>query len=311
MLTFGSLFSGIGGIDLGLERAGMTCAWQVEIDAYCQKVLAKHWPHVARYGDIRGTGEHNLAPVDLIAGGFPCQPHSLAGERRASQDERDLWPEFYRVIRELKPQWVLAENVPGVLSSEDGRFLRGVLKDLATSGYDAEWTIISAESVGAPHLRERIFLVAYPQSIGRRSRGTEPAGQCWQSGIASTGVQISHPDSDRCRDRALQHQRWTERETAAIIGNDGPQRAAAHADFQSLEVRTCFGGDAHQELTTFKRDCSTGTGQWAVEPDVVRVVHGVPSRVDRLRGLGNAVVPQVAEFAGRCIVAVTQELHKL
>ena len=172
-LTVGSLFSGIGGIDLGLERAGFEIAWQVEIDEYASKVLAKHWPDVTRYGDIRECGKHNLTPVDLICGGFPCQPHSLAGRRRASGDERDLWSEFYRVICELRPAWVLAENVPGLLSSENGRFFGRVLRDLARCGYDAEWQVLSAEAVGAPHLRERVFIVGYPMRLRCRRQGLQ------------------------------------------------------------------------------------------------------------------------------------------
>src|SRR4029450_2592075 len=118
MLTFGSLFAGIGGFDLGLERAGLTCRWQVEIDPFCRKVLAKHWPDVTRYADIRELDGRTVDPVDVLCGGFPCQPHSLAGKRGGSADERDLWREFARVIREVGPRWVLAENVPGLLSTE-------------------------------------------------------------------------------------------------------------------------------------------------------------------------------------------------
>src|SRR5581483_5973557 len=158
---FGSLFSGIGGIDLGLERAGMHCSWQVEIDDYATKVLEKHWPHVARFRDIRACGAHNLSRVHLLAGGFPCQPHSTAGKRHASQDERNLWPEFYRLICEIRPEWVLAENVPGILSSEHGRFFGGILRDLAGAGYDAQWRVFRACDFGYPHIRKRVFLLGY------------------------------------------------------------------------------------------------------------------------------------------------------
>ena len=116
MPTFGSLFAGIGGIDLGLERASWECRWQVEIDPFCQKVLAKHWPDVRRYGDVRDCGKHNLETVDLIAGGFPCQPYSLAGKRGGESDDRNLWPEYRRIVAELRPAWVLAENVPGIIN---------------------------------------------------------------------------------------------------------------------------------------------------------------------------------------------------
>jgi DNA (cytosine-5)-methyltransferase 1 len=225
-MSFGSLFAGIGGIDLGLERAGMKCEWQVEIDPFCQKVLAKHWPEVARYEDIREVGSHNLSSVDLICGGFPCQPHSLAGKREASGDERDLWGEMFRVICEVKPQWVLAENVPGLLSSEAGRFFGRVLRDLASVGYDVEWESLPAAAFGAHHSRDRVFLVANSTSISEFN---------------------------------------------------GVFREADEHSYRNA-------------------------GSWPkFDSRMARVANGVPSRVDRLRSLGNAVVPAVAEWIGRQI----------
>lgn len=205
-LTVGSLFSGIGGIDLGLERAGFQIAWQVEKDEYAQKVLAKHWPNTPRFRDVYdcGTGRKNtLTRVDLIAGGFPCQPHSLAGERKASEDERDLWPEFYRLICELKPGWVLGENVLGLLSSENGSFFSGILRDLAQARYNAEWFVLSAAQFGAPHMRERIFFVAYPNRIGDARQESaiangqrceiEPASVCqWENRTEELAHAQSH-----------------------------------------------------------------------------------------------------------------------
>src|SRR6476661_6834913 len=128
MLTFGSLFAGIGGIDLGLERAGMRCAWQVEIDDYATRVLAKHWPDVTRFRDVRSVGAHNLTPVDLLAGGFPCQDISDAGKRAGIEGARSgLWSEFARLIGELRPRYVLVENVTALLR----RGMGTVLGDLA------------------------------------------------------------------------------------------------------------------------------------------------------------------------------------
>lgn len=161
-MRFGSLFAGIGGIDLGLERAGMKCAWQVEVDPFCRKVLAKHWPDVPRFEDVRDVGAHNLPPVGLVAGGFPCQPISHNGHGLAQDDERWLWPEFARIVRELRPAYVLVENVPAIT----GRGLGDVLGDLAAVGYDAEWTCLQAADTAAPHRRERLFLVAYPECVG-------------------------------------------------------------------------------------------------------------------------------------------------
>ena len=159
-MTFGSLFAGIGGFDLGLERAGMTCSWQVELNNYATRILEKHWPLVERHRDVRECGAHNLKPVDLICGGFPCQPHSFAGKRQGSNDDRDLWGEFARIIRVLEPSWVLAENVSGVLSSESGRYFGSILRDLASLGYAVQWECLPAAAVGAPHRRERIWIIA-------------------------------------------------------------------------------------------------------------------------------------------------------
>jgi len=161
MLTFGSLFSGIGGFDLGFERAGMECKWQVEIDEACNKVLEKHWPNIARYKDVREVGKSNLEPVDVICGGFPCQDVSLAGLRKGLEGKRStLWTEFYRIVCEIQPRWVVIENVSGLLSSDNGEFFRIILWGLASVGYDAEWRIIKASDFGANHKRERIIIVA-------------------------------------------------------------------------------------------------------------------------------------------------------
>lgn len=161
-LTYGSLCAGIGGIDLGLDRAGFECRWQVEIDPFCQRVLAKHWPDVPRHGDIREITGGELEQVDLICGGYPCQPFSQAGKRAGEDDPRHLWPEFARLLRVLRPRFVLLENVPGHLSLGFGR----VLGDLAGLGYDAEWTCLRAADFGASHLRKRVFVVAYAQHAG-------------------------------------------------------------------------------------------------------------------------------------------------
>jgi DNA (cytosine-5)-methyltransferase 1 len=229
--TFGSLFSGVGGMALGLERAGWACRWQVEIDPYCRRVLMTHWPDVPKYGDIRLLSGDDIERVDLIAGGFPCQPVSLAGKRRAQSDDRWLWPEFARIIREIRPRCALLENVPGLLTSGMG----DVLGDLASLGYDAEWSVLSACALGAPHTRERVFVVAYTSGIrwdGRRSIG----------------------------------------ESAALLETGG---------------------------------CSSEHGgAWATNARPAGVGYGVPNRVDRLRGGGNAVVPQVAEWIGRRLLSL-------
>lgn len=163
-VTFGSVFSGCGGLDLGLEQAGMTCRYQIEIDDFALKVLKKHWPDVKKMKDIRHVDATQLENVDLIAGGFPCQPHSVAGKRMGSKDDRNLWGEFFRIIKTKKPRFVLAENVPNLLRSDDGEFFRGVIQDLASVGYRVEWDHVPASSLGAYHRRDRVFIVAYADS---------------------------------------------------------------------------------------------------------------------------------------------------
>jgi DNA (cytosine-5)-methyltransferase 1 len=165
-VTVGSLFAGIGGFDLGFERAGFEVKWQVEIDPFCRAVLAKHWPDVRRYEDVRTVGAE-LERVDVLCGGFPCQDVSSAGPRIGISGERSgLWGEFHRVICELRPRYVVVENTEGLLA----RGLDRVLGDLAGSGYDAEWACIQAADLGAPHERERLFLVAYPDAVNGQAR---------------------------------------------------------------------------------------------------------------------------------------------
>lgn len=162
--TYVSVFSGIGGLDLGLDRAGMTCVAQVELDPYCRTILTRHWPKVPKHDDVR-TAPNWLADTgitaDLVAGGFPCQPISTMGKRRAQNDPRWGWPWFRDVVRAIRPRYVLVENVVGLLDTGFG----DVLADLHTLGFDAEWGVLSACAFGAPHTRERVFILAYPQGV--------------------------------------------------------------------------------------------------------------------------------------------------
>ena len=169
-----SLFAGIGGIDLGLQRAGMRIVGQVEIDPYCRAVLARHWPEVPRHDDVRTAVawwlETARPAVDLIAGGFPCQDVSEAGRRTGIDGERSgLWAYFAQIIRALRPRYVLVENTRGLLVRGMGR----VVGDLANLGYDAEWDCIPAAAVGAPHVRARMWILAYPSGIGRNASGPQ------------------------------------------------------------------------------------------------------------------------------------------
>lgn len=156
-LTVGSLFSGIGGLDLGFERAGFNIVWQCERDPFCRAVLAKHWPGIPCLEDVHDVSAESVPGINILIGGFPCQPVSCAGKRKGAGDERWLWPEFRRCIEGLRPSFVVTENVPGLRTAG----LRIVLSDLAALGFDAEWSCLSACSMGAPHTRNRLFVVAY------------------------------------------------------------------------------------------------------------------------------------------------------
>ncbi|MCL6594007.1 MAG: DNA cytosine methyltransferase [Alicyclobacillus sp.] len=166
-LNMVSLCSGVGCIDLAASWLGIRTVLFCEIDPFAQRVLEKRFPGVPIISDIRNVNAHTvreatgLERIDIVCGGWPCQPHSVAGKRQASQDERDLWPEFRRVLRELMPRWFVGENVRGLLSSDAGRFFGGVLRDLAQLGFDVRWSVHGACDVGAPHRRERAFLLAY------------------------------------------------------------------------------------------------------------------------------------------------------
>ena len=226
MITFGSVFSGIGGLDIGLERAGMKCSWQVEIDSYCQRVLAKHWPDVPKFGDVR---MFTPTAVDVVAGGFPCQDVSVAGPKVGIDGPRSgLWRELHRVIREIRPQVAVVENTAGLLV----RGIDRVLGDLAGIGYDAEWGVLSSCRFGAPHMRKRVFVVAYPAN--------KRQGQLRRLRCEGKGQEI-------------------------------------------------------------------GAVHWSEDKSgIQRELDGVPRRMERCRGIGNAVDPRVAEWIGRRVIEMLQ-----
>jgi len=274
----------VGGIDLGLERAGMVCRWQVENEPFCIRVLEKHWPGVKRYGDIRATGADELEPVDCIAGGYPCQPFSQAGKRGGVEDPRHLWPEFARILLVLRPRFVLLENVPGHLSLGFGE----VLGDLARLGYDAEWLCLRASDFGASHLRKRVFVVAYHAGLLEPGREQER-----RTGLGSAGEILS--------------------DTASGGWEDGEGREARPGK-QSI-FDDCGGfapGPSDPRWPAILRDRPDLAP--ALKSPLRRVAHGLPGWVDRalsdrtkrLKALGNAVVPQVAEFIGRKIIETTR-----
>ena len=299
-LTVGSLFSGIGGLDLGLERAGMNVIWQSEIDPYACRVLKKHWPEVPNHGDIKQINWGDVVRPDVVCGGYPCQPFSTAGKRKGENDPRHLWPWVREAISQLRPQYAILENVRGHLS------LGGVtvIGELAAIGYDAEWRIVSAASVGANHRRDRIFIVAYPNNAGPHSAEVNPAetGEYARCGLGGCGTDVANAVCKRCEKRNLsgittQKGLFDRSSDAGNVANaqsgDG-RRPEPHG------ISTVYGQAT--ELGKQGWDSRSISSWWQVEPDVGRVADGVPNRVDRLTGLGNAVVPQVAEVIGRLVV---------
>ncbi len=252
------LFAGIGGIPLGLRMA--------------------NFPE----------------SINILTGGFPCQDISIAGKREGITGARSgLWSEMYRLVCDIRPDVILVENVPALLNWGIDR----VLGDLAACGYDAEWTCISAASIGAPHIRERVFIVAYPAS----EQNWRIQQQWVESDLATGSGNVA--DTLRTRSSPIRNGRnaWSYNTTGTR------SQDASNSHITGLEIRTCFGSDSRQKFTSLKRGYSSGSGQWAVESDICRVVDGVPSRVERLRGLGNAVVPQVVQFVAECIIAAIQQ----
>jgi DNA (cytosine-5)-methyltransferase 1 len=235
-VSIGSLFSGIGGFELGLERGipGSRTVWQVEQDGFCQEVLRRHWPDAQLFDDVREVGSHNLEQVDVLCGGFPCQDISVAGEGGGLHGERSgLWWEMHRVIGEIRPKVVVLENVAALVV----RGLREVLGGLAEIGYDAEWTTLSAARFGAPHLRNRVFIVAYPVRVGSLQQ-QEPGGGC---------------------------------DCTAVAARNGQGGGQTYWEVNEAPSLVCGVDD--------------GISRW----------------MDRHRALGNAIVPQCAEYVGRRI----------
>jgi DNA (cytosine-5)-methyltransferase 1 len=383
MLKHLDLFSGIGGFSLGLESAGLveTVAF-CDFDQYCQQVLNKNFPGVPVYGDVKELNYEKLKAdgidqVDIITGGYPCQPFSVAGRKKGEQDPRHVWPEMFRLIKELRPTWVIGENVGGHIKLG----LDSVLENLESEGYSARTFSISASSVGANHKRERVWIVANSgRSIGREQppRNSKSIG-CWsfetpewstdtdQIARSSEGAEIM-ADSDEMQRQLLRGQQSKQREetfegtgersgtqndfsdSESIVSDGGEYREHSEkrkaegqtrregcllADSESIKSweqteregwenssrgssnsrrhsreRTKYVTDANssrleeqrRSFTTEQENQASQCGRWwDIEPDVGRVAHGVPKKVDRLKCLGNSVVPQIPFVIGLAI----------
>jgi len=300
-VKIGSLFSGIGGLELGLERAGLGhVVWQCEIDSWCRQVLAKHWPEATRYEDVRSVGRANAAPVDVICGGFPCQDVSLAGKRAGLDGARSgLWFEYRRIVEELAPSVVVIENVLGLRTSG----LRRVLADLAALGFDAEWSDLAASDVGAPHRRRRLFIVAtHPERLKLRNEPEWLGRACRAAAAESRDDGEGWDATDACGPG--RRERRGEEPARAVLAEpagSGGARDAADADGEGEpQSRGAF-----SEQWRRARD-----GSWRppVSP-IRRVDDGIRrgSHGRRLKALGNAVVPQCAEVIGRALLGAMQE----
>jgi DNA (cytosine-5)-methyltransferase 1 len=314
----GSLFSGIGGLELALESLGMRTVWQVECDRYARRVLWQHWPIVPKYEDVCAVGAANLCPVDVICGGFPCQGISDAGLRLGLDDPRSgLWREFARVVRELRPRYVFVENVAALRVRGLGR----VLGDLAEIGYDAEWDCVRAADVGAPHLRNRLFLLAY--SGGQQSQGQQVtiAGSGVSAVVARDGEERPMADADGQGREGWRRAFVPAHAAEGSSGASGPSLADAECERESqrerreLDERRRIGNRGHSmadsdhESARRLAESWQVADWWSVEPDVGRVAHGVPARMDRLRCLGTAVVPAQAAFAWRVLMRRIAQRH--
>ena len=327
------LFAGIGGFSLGLDRTGgfETVAF-CELDEKAQLVLKKHWPGVPVYGDVKELTVERLQSDGIvptvIAGGFPCQDISSAGKGKGIIGERSgLWSEMFRLIRDVRPAWAIIENV-SVLRS---RGLALVLQNLSEIGYCAEWHCIPASAVGAPHQRDRIWIVAYPLQQHQTQRGKcEIAeGEGGSGRIESGGSQgdaerkrpvrgsgssaeenVAYPNDLRCQERYQKGAEPDRQETTDHVVPCCPYVADANEPRLEGWLRTGL-QECPAQQPAGEGGSLTGrlSDQWCIEPNVGRVANGVPNRVDRLKQLGNAVVPQIPQLIGEAILAA-ETIHK-
>tara|TARA_R100000700_G_C3128235_1_gene114459 strand:- start:61 stop:873 length:813 start_codon:yes stop_codon:yes gene_type:complete len=254
------LFSGIGGFALAANAAGFRTSVFCEQDDYCAKVLRRHWPNVPIIPDVKEFDGTRWKGADLLTGGFPCQPYSHAGKRRGEEDDRALWSEMFRIIKEARPRWVLGENVAGIINMA----IDEVLSDLESEGYTTGTVVLPACALNAPHRRDRVWIMAHGEGVQCNERkyrnGNEAFGQKGIRKKTGTGCKnVAYANRFRLQG---------ERPNSDPKGRQGQDERSAGL-------------------------CSGGT-QWDTEPAVGRVAHGIPHRTHRLKALGNSIVPQVA-----------------
>ena len=314
------LFSGIGGFSLGLESTGGFKTVQfVENEPWCQKILAKNFPGVPIAGDIR---EYDGQKADIVVGGFPCQPFSVAGKRKGTRDDRHLWPEMLRVIKASKPRWVIGENVRNLTSIQDGMVFEQVCTDLESESYEVQSFVIPASAVNAPHQRYRVWIVAY--SNIRESRSTDEsesrkekqfescANSTSQRGIVANSK--SNQEVSELRTTESEHDKRNSRMESTSSSNGQSVRESSKdvanskiSERDALQTNREHGETTPQEVFRDRSGIQRQTSWWSSEPRVGRVAYGVPDKVDRLKGLGNAIVPQIAYQIGLAILQAEDE----
>lgn len=321
--THGSLFNGIGGFQLAAEWMGWENMMSCEIDEWCNKVTKQHFPECKQYEDITTT-DFTIwnGRIDILTGGFPCQPFSTAGKRKGETDNRYLWPQMLRAIREIKPAFIVAENVSGLVSMEDGATLERVLSDLENEGYEVEPCLIPAASVGAWHRRERIWIIGYSKHNGpheAKGRGNEKepsiktrtneirefeGANSIRSSITSNTDNLLHTgglDGRANQGTTRASKEGTEREGQTSLRErvwDEPCASGETiTDTRSIrqpKPRESRRSRNSKENRERKINRAFDDSIWSFEPGVGRVANGIPNRMDRIKGLGNAIVPQVA-----------------
>lgn len=271
-MKLGSLFSGGGLGDFGFMAAGIEISWQCEIDQYCQKILALRYPESKKYYDIKEIKGQALEPVDIITGGFPCQPFSYAGKRQGKEDNRYLWPEMLRVIKECRPSWVVGENVPGIINVA----LDTVCTDLETEGYEVWPVVFPSHALGAWHKRDRLWIVAHCRHNGRSAEfGKQQKERAKEFNSSRTGdVANSLCQGQFCRTNE-------QGKKCEKIGRYISRQQSQASSFDWQEY-------------------------WRIEPSVGRMANGIADRVHRLKMLGNGQVPACTYVIGKMIMDIEE-----
>lgn len=276
-MTHGALFNGIGGFQLAASWLGWENVWHSEIDKFCNKVVKQHFPNSICYEDIKQFDAREWeGRIDIISGGFPCQPFSVAGQRKGTEDDRYLWPEMLRIIGEVQPRFIVGENVGGLVNWSNGMVFDQVQTDLENEGYEVASFILPACAVNAPHRRDRIWFVAYASNYGNRQLGESSESNRLRSGhIEKQESRVEHTEQLNELFEILRDGADTERIRSQ--GQGRPQR----------QMRSTPNGN-------WKASWSNDDGRWPTQPAVCGGNDGIPNRMDRIKALGNAIVPQVA-----------------